>query len=255
MAQTREEFTKNAIFTSKISGGNVNKSYWRHAVIYGDYIDLRVYKYAKITFNGCDTSKTRREDGEKRADSLARSKVRVYRLISANIRKHGRYRPIFATYTFKEPIVCLDSALQSYRRYLRRLQTYIGYKLKYTCVPQIQWERFEKTGLKVWHFHIVFYNLPAISYKIHNKFWNQGRTDFQYVKGARNIGAYLAGYFTKKDFEEIPLNRRFYYCSSGLIQPYDVFSTDAIDHILKSNVKLLETYEGSNFTQLKYRIA
>jgi len=257
MALTREEKVNLAESVSKISGGSVAKSYWQHAVKYGDYLDVRTYKDVKITFNGIDTSKFRTKEGSKRNDSIARSKVRVYRLVVGNIYRFGRYRPIFATYTFKNSITNLDEAISNYKRYLARLRAYLGYNPKFVTVPQIQWKRFELTGQKVWHFHTVFLNVSKIDFKVNDKMWGQGdnAVNLQYVRGIRNVGAYLAGYFTKKDFDEIPKNRRFYYCSKGLIQPQEFFHRDTIAGMIESGrVKVLSVYEGVKYSQIKYKL-
>lgn len=258
MANTRTDTVNYTLSASKIAGGTVSKAYWKHAVIYGDYMDLRIYKDVKITHYGLNTNKNKRSKGTKRNDSLARSKIKTYRLISANVGKHGRFKPIFATYTFKEQCTELDEALRRYRRYQRLLKADFGFALKYVTVPQIQWDRYEKEGVKVWHFHTIYFNIPKLDIKKNDEMWGEGKSavNLQFVKHARNTAAYLAGYFTKKDYDEIPLNRRFYYCSRGLIQPYDLFSTDAIQNILENaNIKLLTAWEGENFSQIKYKLA
>lgn len=257
LAQTRTKKAENALSTSLASGGNLSKAYYIHAVKYGDYIDVRTYRDVKLSFNGIDTSATRGDKGEKRDDSTSRSKIKLYRLVMANVRKHGKYRPIFATYTFKEPITNLDTALKRYRSYLEKLEYYLGYKPRYVAVPQIQWERYNKEGVKVWHFHIVFFNVPKLNFKKNDQMWGEtsNSVNLQFVRGIRSVGAYVAGYCTKKDFEEIPFNKRFYYCSRNLIQPVDIYEKSDIDNIIQSStVSILSTFEGDNYSQIKYKI-
>jgi hypothetical protein len=257
MALTREQKVKIVKVESKVSGGNVNKSYWKHGVLYGDYLDLRVYQNIKITFNGTDTSKTRREEGQRRDDSLARSKVQLYRLVQANVKKHGRFKPIFATYTFKEDVESLDEGLKNFRRFIRKLNNYLGYNLKYVAVPQIQWERFQKTNKKVWHFHVIYFNCPKLPFSVIDSFWGQGSNavNTQFVRGIRDVGCYIAGYFNKQDISEVPLNRKYYYTSRGLIRPVDIFHNDTIENILiPGTFKVLKVFEGANFTQIKYKL-
>jgi len=257
MAQTRYEKENSFIFTSKKSGGNINRAYYKHGVKYGDYFDLRIYNDVKTTFTYDKQGGYQKSTvGTKRNDSVARAKVRLYRLTVGNVQKHGQYRPIFATYTFKEPITDIDTAITLYKIYIRRLSTHIGYNPKYVAVPQIQWKRYEKTGQKVWHFHIIFFNVPKLDIKKNDKMWGQGMVKLEFPKGIRNVGAYIAGYMTKKDFEEIPINKRFYYCSSGLIKPQDFFNSDSVDSILlHCKLKVLSIYEGSNYTQTKYKLS
>jgi len=255
MALTRHEIEKSFI-SSPSFGGNINKVYYQHGVKYGDYFDLRTYHNVKTTFkNKRVAGYEKATEGNKRIDSVARAKVKLFRLTVANVGKHGRYRPIFATYTFAQSITEYDKAVKTYTAYLRRLQAHIGYHLRYVAVPQIQWKRFEKTGQKVWHFHIVFFNIPKLDIEKNDKMWGQGFVKLEFPRGVRNVGAYIAGYMTKKDFEEIPINKRFYYCSRGLLQPQDFFNKDSVDGVLRhARLKTLSIYEGTNFSQTKYKL-
>jgi len=255
MALTRDKKAQLSISQNKLAGGNLSNAYYKHAVIYGDYIDVRTYKDVKYTFNGFDTSKNRRKKGERSTSSLARAKVTLYRLIVGNIGKHGKYKPLFVTYTFKDNVENLDTALDYLRKYLLALRYQQGKKPLYVCVPQIQWERFEKTGFKVWHFHICFFNLPPLNFKQHDKLWPWGYVNSQHVRGIRSIGAYLAGYFTKEDWRHIPLNKKFYYCSRSLVRPTDLYQHSHIDKYVNSaNVKILSKFEGETYTQIKYKL-
>jgi len=257
MAETRAKKAKR--MTSSVFGSNseIKKAYYKHAVQYGDYVDIRIYKDVRVIFNGIDTSSYRQKEGEKRDDSLSRSKVKLFRLVMGNVGKHGKYRPIFATYTFKEPITNLDAALERLRSYRNKLNYYLGYKARYVAVPQIQWERYEKEGVKVWHFHIVFFNVPKLDFETNDKMWGEesNSVNLQFVRGIRSVGAYIAGYMTKKDFLEIPFNRRFYYASGNLVQPIDIYEQSAIDSLLENaNIQLLSSFEGDNYSQTKYKI-
>jgi len=233
----------------------ISRAYNCHAVLYGDYCDVRNYYDVQYKHYGNDTSKARRQHGSKRADAVARAKVKIYRLVTGNVYKHARVRPIFGTYTFEEPITDFDIALTHYKRYIRRLKEYTNNQIRYVAVPQIQWSRYQDTGLKVWHFHFVYFNLKPVDFKINDKLWGQGIVQMEYVRGINNIGAYIAGYMTKKDFDEIPLNKRFYYPSRNLIQPKDVFHIENVQQIIKgAKVKLLSTYTGVKYTQSKYKL-
>lgn len=255
MAQTRAEKAKNAISRSYVAGGNVHKAYYKHAIKYGDYCDLRIYKDVKITFKGNTNPKPKSQKGERRHDSLSRAKVKLFRLIVANTKRHGNFRPIFATYTFKDEVTDLSDALVGMRAYLSRLAHHLGYNPKYVAVPQIQWERYQKSGVKVWHFHFCFFNVPKLDFKFNDDAWGLGTVNLQFVRGVRSIGAYLAGYFNKNDWAEIPLNRKFYYSSHGLIRPQDVFNSQDIDELLGTGrVSILSTFEGHTYSQTKYKL-
>jgi hypothetical protein len=250
MALTRAQKTDLYKIESKIAGGNVSKVYYQHGVKYGDYFDLRIYKDVKIThkYAGCD--KTKSKEGGKRDDSVARARVNLYRLITGNIRQHGRYRPIFGTYTFKDNITDVDEANLRLKLYLASLTEHLGYRPKYVAVPETQ-----KRG--AWHFHIVFFNVPKLNYATNDKLWGQGQqaVNLQFIRGVRDVGAYVSKYLSKEIIVNRGINKKMYYTSRGLLRPQDVFHKDTIDNILRDGTfKVLSTFEGNTYSQIKYKL-
>jgi len=235
---------------SNIAGGNVSKVYYKHGVLYGDYFDLRIYGNVKTTFYPTNTDKSKRTEGIKRDDSLARARVSLYRLITANTGKHGRFKTIFATYTFKQHTKDLNTANSRLKYYFSKLRKHTRNNPKYVAVP-------EKQESGSWHYHIIYFNQPKISIKLNDKLWDQGTkaVKLEYPRGINNIALYLAGYLTKQMLSDRPLNKKLYYSSRGLIRPIDVFNTDTIDTILNTgHHRLLSVFEGNNYTQTKYKI-
>jgi len=250
MALTRAQKATFAKTLSNISGGNVHNSYYKHGVLYGNYFDLRIYKDVRFSFKQPDRDYTKTKQGKKRDDSTSRTRVNLYRLVSANIRQHGRYKPLFATYTFSDNIIDRDIANLKFKIYIQKLSSHLGYNPKYIVVPENQ-----KRG--AWHFHVVFFNLPKMNFKDNDKMWGQGTNavNIQYIRGISDISAYLAKYLSKDMVIHRELNKKLFFSSRGLLRPIDVFNTDAIDSILKhGRVKVLSVFEGKTYTQTKYSL-
>jgi len=250
MANTRAETVQFRKIQSKISGGNISKVYYKHGVLYGKYFDLRIYNEVKQTFYATDTNKVKSKQGGKRDDSISRARVNLYRLVVGNTYQHGKYKPILATYTFADDIRNIAEANLHFKLYLERLTKYLGTRPKYVAVPELQ-------KRKVWHFHVVFFNLPTIDLKINDRLWNQGdyAVKLEYIRGIRDIGSYCAKYMTKEMYEHTGASKKLYYCSKHLVRPIDVFAPDAIDTILQySTFKVLSTFSGQSYTQLKYKL-
>jgi len=250
MANTRAQKVEFYKIASKIAGGNISKVYYKHGVLYGDYFDLRIYNDVKSTFYATSNIKVKSKQGSKRFDSLARSRVALYRLIVANVGKHGRFKPIFATYTFASNITNLADANLRFKLYLEKLREYLGTRPKYVCVPEVQ-ER------GAWHFHVIFFNLPKISFKDNDAMWGQGDSavNLQVIKGIRDVGAYCAKYLSKEMIASCGINKKLYYSSRFLVRPIDVFHLDAIDTIVNNHtLKVLSVYSGNNYSQIKYKM-
>jgi len=250
MANTRAQKVENYKVRSSVAGGNISKVYYKHGVVYGNYFDLRIYKDVKTTFKYDRENNAKGKSGGKRDDSVARARVALYRLITANIGKHGRFKAIFATYTFARNITDIETANLRFKCYIASLTEYVGYRPKYVCVPETQ-ER------GAWHFHVVFFNLPKIDFKVNDKLWRQGETavNMQFVRGIRDIGAYCSKYLSKEMIITRGINKKVYYTSRHLIRPFDVFEQDVIDNILIGGTfRVLSSFEGDNYSQIKYKL-
>lgn len=250
---TREE--KEILFNSLRNSGDteLKRAFFKHAVVYGDYVDVYAYKDVKMIFNGKDNSRNRRQSGAKRDDSLSRARTTLYRLVRGNVYKHGRFKPIFGTYTFAEQVFCLDKASTMFKRYIARLSRYVGKRVLYVAVP-------EKHESGAWHLHVIFFNLPKLNLEINDKLWKQGNTavNMKFVKGVngvRDVASYISKYLSKSYLNNRAFNKKMYYCSRGLIRPIHIYSRDAIDDILKSGtIRVLSSFEAQTFTQTKYHL-
>jgi hypothetical protein len=103
-------------------------------------------------------------------------------------------------------------------------------KVKYIAVPEIQWKRFEKYGVKVWHFHVVLFGLGYIDNKKLSRIWKHGFVRINRINKVDNLGVYVTAYM-EKDFacEEL-IGRRHFLGSIGLEEPLEVrgFSVDEL---------------------------
>jgi len=256
MAQSRATIVKKVQFQKLFDANtHLSRAYFIHGVKYGNWIDIRQYKKVKVTFNGNNRNNTKRTTGTKRSYSLNRARVRIYRLIHANCFQHGRYQPIFTTYTFAEQCTEIDRVNAMFKLFVKRLEYYTQKKLQYLCVPEIQKEREKKEGKGVWHFHVIWFNLPWIDYKKHEDIWGLGWSQIEAVRSIRDIGSYVAKYLSKDIFESRLYGKKTFYTSRNLIRPQDYYEQHEIDNILKScNHRLINRYECETYTQYKYKL-
>lgn len=250
--ETRREKVARAYTVDKRLGGNLRRAYYKKGVMFGDYLDLIVYNNVNYGFNQKRSDYSKSSGGTKRNDSVGRARINLYRLILGNVRQHGRFRPIFATYTFKERMPGIDDAYSSYKYYISKLNRYLGYKSKWVLVPEQQ-----KNGN--WHFHVVFFNLPKMDFKVNDKMWNQGHSavNMQFITGRYDsIAKYLSKYLSKDWLLNRGKNKKLYSCSRGLKRPIEMFREDTIANILESaNIKVLQIYEGNNYTHTRYKLS
>lgn len=131
---------------------------------------------------------------------------RLYDFVAANVGKHldhkGKKQTFkFVTYTFRDDVKELAEANRLFKNGMDRLNYYFtgessGRFLEYVAVPQLQdGKRKDGTsdGRYVWHFHVLFFNLPFIpvSGKIVDLLIADGRLKADYDK--RNTLFYLWG--------------------------------------------------------------
>jgi len=234
---------------------NVSKVYYKHAVIYGDYIDVRIYDNVKITFkNDKNRNYTKSDKGIKRGDSVSRARNNIYRLVQANTYKHGKFKPVFTTYTFAQPITDITEANREFKLFIQRINYHLKTKIKYVCIPEIQKSREKSTGFAVWHFHTVYFNCPFIPKKTHQDIWGNGWARIEIARSVRDVGSYLAKYLSKVIMDSRTFGKKVLFTSRGLIRPIDLFNTQAIDNVLKNAIKVVSHYQGSCYKQIKYKI-
>lgn len=212
---------------------DISKVYFKKAISYGEIIDKIEYKDLKITFKNRDRQNTeRRSEGERRYDSIARTRQSLYRLISCNIGQHGDYPSIFFTITFKENLTDLKIANLEFKKFIMRLNYYFDKKLRYVFIPE-----FQKRGAV--HYHGVFFNIPYIDKNKVQEIWGNGFTRIETTRKIKNISAYVAKYLSKETFDNRLFGQRILMTSRGLIRPVEIYGTYEVDTYIE-NVNIVD---------------
>jgi len=90
-----------ALFTqTKFS--KVKRIYFRKSIYYGPYIEHYDYYKLQISYSHAREEYRRAKGGTKSDYSIARARQRIFRLVEANIGKHGNFKPIFFTLTSED---------------------------------------------------------------------------------------------------------------------------------------------------------
>ena len=152
----------------------------------------------------------REEGGEKRKDSLYRSRMNVRRLIWAN---QGEYTK-FLTLTYAKTVLDLKKVHRDITTFVQAMKRK-GFPLKYLYVLEHQRERGEKEGNEgCLHVHMVVFVDRFIPLDILRSCWKHGFVGIEKIDDVRNLGAYVCKYITKDNLQEF--GKRVYSCSLGL---------------------------------------
>lgn len=193
----------------------------------GNIVEL--YEYAKPYIYNLGKGKQNESVSDEhegrgaRKDSIERARRKIKRLINSNVYVYGR-NPIFVTYTFKGNVSSIREANRVFKSHIRDIRRdIVGRSVRYVGVPEIQGRRAEIYGVSVWHFHVVFFDLPYIE-NIKEKFeksWGAGWVQIKVIDHVRNVGAYVSKYFSKQWEIEIKQNKyqKAYYSTLNLFQP------------------------------------
>lgn len=225
------------------SNSPVNKVYFKKGLFYGDYMQEIEYPYIKLSWsNEKRTDYVKKLDSSKRNDSILRTKHMIYMLVHANVGKHGNFKPIFCTLTYEKEQTSLAAARREFNYFIKKLNLYTASKIMYVCVPEIQSKRLIRSSKGVWHFHVVFFNLPYIEIPEFKKLWSFGYVDLQIAKSIKDIGAYLAKYLSKDTYDNRLYGQRSYSTSRGLVRPIESYDDIEIDNFSNNDkVKLIDS--------------
>lgn len=199
---------------------NIIDFYYVKTIDYGIYTHITDYKKVRCRFKQNRRTYTTKKDARKQASSIKRAKDRVYQIVEANrkaFKKRGR-KNVFFTLTTKDQLKDYKESNKKIKAFIRRLNKYCGYPIKYIIVPELH----ESGAI---HYHGVFFNLPYIPVKtLRYNIWKYGYVDIQLPKGIKSISRYLTKYLTKDFQENTPVNTKLYFCSRGLSYPQTRFS-------------------------------
>jgi hypothetical protein len=205
----------------------ISKVYTKKAVKYGDSIEVFEYEKPQISFTReGEVPSARRTKGTRTESSISRARRTLFRLVEGNVRKHGNFPPVFVTLTYKDNIQDLRKSNYLYKKFVKRLNYFLGTRLKYVTVPEWQ-------SRGAIHYHTVFFNLPYIDKFTLEDIWSHGFTNIQVVKNIRSMGAYLAKYFSKSANDPRLFGERSYFASRGLNRPVDIYGGYEVDDLME----------------------
>jgi len=180
---------------------------------YGAYQDRFEYKGIRLTHVSQRVNYKKNRSGTKKDFSITRARETLYRLVTANVGRHGNFKPIFFTLTTASQISAYKESNRLIKAFVRRLNQYTGFPIRYVIVPELH-----KSGAI--HYHGVFFNLPFVDIKhFRHELWKQGYVDLQVPRKIKSVGAYISKYMTKSYSFNTPLNTKLYFTSRGLIRP------------------------------------
>lgn len=225
---------------------NIINVYYKKGIFYGDFADVTEYKNIQMSHsNKFRESYDKKLETERRSDSLIRAKQNIYRIVHANAFKHGDFKPIFCTLTYKKEQTSLKEARLEFKYFIFKLNNFLEKKVQYICVPEIQKEREKTYGVGVWHFHMVLFNLPFVPIAKFKSLWSFGSVDLQVVEQINDVGAYLSKYLTKDTYDKRLYGQRAYNTSRGVIRPTHTFDDIQIDNWFDGDkVNLISSHES-----------
>ncbi len=240
------------IYHKKVVSGNVTEIYsYENGVRVGEQMPAghNVKKDTK------EITKEERQarDRQNLQRSLSRTIRNLRRSINANVGQWGDYFPKFMTLTFKQNIKDHKTANDEFMKFIQRLNYRVtGQKraiLKYTAVVERQ-----KRGAI--HYHVIFYNLPYISFNELLDVWQnkneQRGLRINAIKEIDNVGSYVTKYISKeiralKDGKggKREKDKKIYFQSRGLKKPIEEKITeDEMKKVMKNLSKADKVFQS-----------
>ncbi|MGU9429633.1 rolling circle replication-associated protein, partial [Clostridium perfringens] len=94
----------------------------------------------------------------------------------------------------------------------------------------------EKTGVAVWHYHLLLYNvIEKVDVKRLSEIWGNGFIKINSIKDVDNVGAYVCKYMTKQHKDRLQ-GKKMYFNSRNLKKPVEIKE----EHALKEFAKTLK---------------
>lgn len=147
-----------------------------------------------------------------------------------------------------------DIALSDFKRFIQRLNYYLGVNIPYIAVIEIQKRRQKRTGKKVLHFHMAIDRF--IKKKDLQDIWGHGNVFFtkfkdsgEVVSGNKNSVAHYLSKYLKKDMEDNPniAGKKMYLSSKGLKRPekgHGILTIEGMEEIQKEAALTHEIEKG-----------
>ena len=205
------------------------KTYDLKLVDCGEYTQVYLYENSKTKKEKDDElklTKLKKCSEEKTKDNnlkviekknIIRSKLECQRLAKTNMCEWKT----FITLTFKENVTDITQANKRYHAFITKVQR-VKKDFKYICIPE-----FQKRGAVHYHLltnididdkSLIYVQEDNLKFK-HIKYWNDGFTSVEQMKGdTKKIVGYISKYMTK-DIDNRLFNRHRYFYSKNLRKP------------------------------------
>jgi len=190
--------------------------------ISGNYLTYTEYEREPVA-RGRNHKKKARSTGvdrQRRAGNVYQSRQRLIDVVSCNFGKYPPTQSTFLTLTFEEEVENYTTASREFTLFIKRLRSFFCIQPLYVSVAEIQEKRFRATGKKVWHFHVVFFNVPFLEKKQVEEVWGHGFVWWKgNLEGVKHIGLYISKYLTKQGMQDRPPGAKAFFSSRGLRRP------------------------------------
>jgi len=164
----------------------------------------------ELTEEGKKVAEIKKAEGRLR--SARRAKNAIRRNISCNLDMTKFY-----TLTFCDEEENLSKANKLFNDFCKRWRRKHPF-VKYLAVPEIQKKRFEKTGKKVVHYHLLC-DMKYLPSKHLETMWGNGFVKLRRLRDRRNLPYYLTKYLNKEEFVDIFFNKKRFFHSENIKIP------------------------------------
>lgn len=202
--------------------------YSEKITLYGKEAKKIIYKTPKYCHITERSDYSQNRENNRRDDSLARTRTKIYQLVHCNTRAYNRHPPIFVTLTFAKNITDVKQANHDFLLFTQRLTRHVGHPLRHLSIIE-----FQTRGAV--HFHTVFFNLPYIPYAQLQSIWGHGMTRIEKGSSIRNLSAYIAKYLSKDILDQRLKGHRVLKVSRGLVRP-QIFTDPIHDPTLHHDI-------------------
>jgi len=200
---------------------------------------VHYYQFSKLILYGNPSkpkTRQRTKNNNRREDNIYRTKKSIRHILQANAYQYNNNSgkaipPMFYTLTFAESGRDLKQSNLELKRFILRLNHYFGRSFRYLAVPEIQYHRESKYGVGVWHYHIIFFDLPYNPdiYGIFLRLWDLGSVYVKTVKNLLHLTRYVSKYISKECADTRLIGEKAYFCSRNLKRPQTIYNPQAVN--------------------------
>ncbi len=226
--------------------------------ITGDIVELM--EFTNSMYLGPKTRKRitrKRVAGQRLIKNLNRTRTTVIDLINCNAFQYypdllhpscnWPITPKFVTFTYRAEATNLTQVLIDFKlfnqRYAKAFYDLKKLPAKYLAIYEIQKKRERTYKKAVWHFHVVYFNLPWIDKNFMQDIWKHGFIDVRDLSAVGNVGFYMTKYMLKDANDPRLQGHRMYLASQKLYRPKVVRYPELINGLVRDFPASLITSE------------